>query len=300
MRRFATKVLYVGLGTMGFPIAGVLAKTFPTSVWNRTPAKTEAHSKQFGSIPLLGKSPWEHDLSDIDVMLTCLPTSNEVQAISRDMSAKNARVKPGLVWLDNTSGYPAVSKQIGEELLAKNVYFLDTPISGGRKGAANSTLTIGTSGNKQAYERALPVLQKMGKNITFLGEKVGTAHAWKGLNNLLYGCNLLLAMKAGQAFEKQGIDVDSALKAVMTSSGGCNAMTRVHEYMTHNRTIDYSFLASFLIKDMNIGLSLIEKKDESDPTYRMFTAIRDLYVEAAKKNGYDTAEVFDAFQFIEK
>jgi 3-hydroxyisobutyrate dehydrogenase-like beta-hydroxyacid dehydrogenase len=107
-------------------------------------------------------------------------------------------------------------------------------------------------------------------------------------------------MKAGQAFEKQGIDVDSALKAVMTSSGGCNAMTRVHEYMTHNRTIDYSFLASFLIKDMNIGLSLIEKKDESDPTYRMFTAIRDLYVEAAKKNGYDTDEVFDAFQFIEK
>jgi len=298
MRRFATKVLYVGLGTMGFPIAGVLAKTFPTAVWNRTPAKTEAHAKQFGSIPLLGKSPWEHDLSDVDVMLTCLPTSTEVQTISRDMG--NARVKPGLVWLDNTSGFPAVSKEIGKELAVKDVFFLDTPISGGRKGATNSALTIGISGNKQAYERALPVLQQMGKNITFLGETIGTAHAWKGLNNLLYGCNLLLAMKAGQAFEQQGIDVNSALKAVMTSSGGSNSMVRVHEYMTHNRTIDYSFLASFLIKDMNIGLSLIEKRDESDPTYRMFTAIRDLYVEAAKKSGYDTAEVFDAFRFIER
>lgn len=300
MRRFSTKVLYVGLGTMGFPIAGVLSKAFPTAVWNRTQSKTEAHAKQFGTTPLLGPSPWDHDLSDVDVMLTCLPTSNEVQTLSQDLLSKQTRVKPGLVWLDNTSGYPALSKQIGASLLPREVYFLDTPISGGRKGAANSALTIATSGNKQAYERALPVLQKMGKNISYLGEKVGTAHAWKGLNNLLYGCNLLLAMKAGQAFEKQGIDVNTALKAVMTSSGGSNSMVRVHEYMTHNRTIDYSFLASFLIKDMNIGLSLIDKHDENDPTYRMFTIIRDLYVESAKEKGYNTSEVFDAFGFIEK
>ena len=299
-RAFATKVLYVGLGTMGFPIAGVLSKLFPVSVWNRTSSKTAAHAKQFNTTPLMSASVWDHDLSDIDVMLTCLPTSKEVADLSQSMVEKRAQVKPGLVWLDNTSGVPAMSKSIGEGLLQRNVHFLDTPISGGRKGAANSALTIGIAGHQPAYELALPVLKAMGKNITYLGSQIGTAHAWKGLNNLLYGCNLLLAMKAAQAFEKQGIDADRALKAVMTSSGGSNSMVRVHEYVTHSRTIDYSFLASFLIKDMNIGLELIPKSSENDPTYKMFTGIRDLYVESAKKHGYEKSEVFDAFQHIER
>jgi len=86
---------------------------------------------------------------------------------------------------------------------------------------------------------------------------------------------------------------------MMTSSGGSNSMVRVHEYCTHNRTIDYSVKANALIKDMDIGLSMIEKKGENDPTIEMFTHIRDIYFKMAQEKDWASAEVFDAFPFIE-
>jgi len=72
---------------------------------------------------------------------------------------------------------------------------MDVPISGGRKGAINASLTIMVGGPKTTYDWILPILQKMGKNIAHISENVGAGHAVKGLNNLLYGCNILLAMK---------------------------------------------------------------------------------------------------------
>ena len=101
----------------------------------------------------------------------------------------------------------------------------------------------------------------MGKNISHIDEKVGAGHSVKGLNNLLYGCNLLLAIKASQSFEKAGIDPVKAMSAVYASSGGSNCNSRVLEFVSNNRNIDYSFKAQALLKDMDIGLSLIDKID---------------------------------------
>jgi 3-hydroxyisobutyrate dehydrogenase-like beta-hydroxyacid dehydrogenase len=81
--------------------------------------------------------------------------------------------------------------------------------------------------------------------------------------------------------EKEGIDPDVALRAMLTSSGGSNSMTRVHEYVTNNRSIDYRFVANGLIKDCNIGLSLINNRFEGDKSYEMFEVVRDIYKEMA-------------------
>lgn len=299
-RAFSTaRLLYMGLGEMGYRIAGTLSKTYPTTVWNRTTSKALAHAEEYKTTPITSSNPFDADLSDIDFILTCLPTSKEVRYYAEKLVESKQPTKKGLIWLDNTSGEPKASGEIACMLRKKDVSFLDTPISGGRKGAINASLTIMTSGPKSDFEKSLPILQKMGKNIAHIGERVGQAHAVKGLNNLLYGCNILLAMKVAQALERYHIDADKALKAMMTSSGGSNSMVRVHEYVTHNRTIDYSFTAANLIKDMEIGLQLIDKRYENDPAVTMFETIKDIYKEVEKAKG-EKAEVFDAFSHIEK
>lgn len=293
------QLLYLGLGEMGYRIAGTLSKTYPTTVWNRTTSKAIAHAEEYQTTALTGENPFDSDLSEVDVILTCLPTSKEVRYYAEKLLESNQPLKKGLIWLDNTSGEPDASAQIAELLRHKEVSFLDTPISGGRKGATNASLTIMIAGPKPDFDKSLPILQKMGQNISHIGEQVGQAHAVKGLNNLLYGCNILLAMKVAQALDRYDIDSDKALKAMMTSSGGSNSMVRVHEYVTHNRTIDYSFTATNLIKDMEIGLKLIDQRFENDPSVTMFETIRDIYKEVEVVKG-ERAEVFDAFTHIEK
>lgn len=86
---------------------------------------------------------------------------------------------------------------------------------------------------------------------------------------------------------------------MLTSSGGSNSMVRVHEYVTNNRTIDYRFVANGLIKDCNIGLSLLNKRTEDDKSYQMFEVVRDIFKEMAETTDWDSADVFDVFRHIE-
>lgn len=86
-----------------------------------------------------------------------------------------------------------------------------------------------------------------------------------------------------------GIDPDKALTAMMTSSGGSNSMKRVHEYVTNNKTIDYAFLANLLVKDINIGLSLVPHEADNDKVFTALNNVRDTYEAAAKNAGWDSA-----------
>lgn len=294
------KCLYIGLGVMGGPIAGCLSKTFPTSVWNRTTSKALAHAEQYQTQALTGTSPFQEGLSEMDFIMTCLPTSKEVHSMAKLLLSTPLPRKESLIWIDNTSGQPSDSNQIAAELAEQRISFIDAPVSGGRKGANAAALTIMVSGEKQAVDHAMPIFQAMGKNINYLGPDVGTAHAVKGLNNLLFASNLLMAMKVAQSLVRQGINPDAALRTMLTSSGGSNAMTRVHEYVTHDKTIDYRFLSGLLVKDMDIGLGQVHERFPSDPSYEMFKTIRDIYAESTQEKGEATADVFDVYDFIER
>jgi 3-hydroxyisobutyrate dehydrogenase len=113
---------------MGYRIAGRLTSKFPTSVWNRTTAKATTHAGEFNSTAMSGASPWDNDISGVNVVLSCLPTSHEVMAIARDVPDRTGNP---LIWIDNTSGEPEVSAAIAAILAPKGVQFLDAPVSGG-------------------------------------------------------------------------------------------------------------------------------------------------------------------------
>jgi 3-hydroxyisobutyrate dehydrogenase len=108
--------LYIGLGTIGYLIAGNLARNFPTFVWNRTQAKTLAHADEYGSVPILSSSPWDVDLSAVNIIFTCLPTSKEVSIFAELLPEMGRKI-----WLDNTSGDPEITTEIAAMLSEKNV-----------------------------------------------------------------------------------------------------------------------------------------------------------------------------------
>lgn len=109
-------------------------------------------------------------------------------------------------------------------------------------------------GPTEYFERSVEVLNAAGKNIVHLSETVGAGHIVKSVNNLLYGCNIMLAMKATQAFENLGIDPVKALETIQTSSGGSNSINLIKEYVGNNRQANYDFKISLLIKDIDIGI----------------------------------------------
>jgi hypothetical protein len=86
---------------------------------------------------------------------------------------------------------------------------------------------------------------------------------------------------------------------MLTSSGGSNSMKRVHEYVTNNKTIDYAFLTSLLVKDINIGLSLVPGSQDADKVVQALTNVRDVLENSAQHHGYDSSQVFDTYDFIE-
>lgn len=297
-RKFSQpRLLYIGLGEMGYPLSGTLSKTFPTQVWNRTFSKAEKHANEYKTTAVKGKNPFANDLSEIDLIFTCLPTSKEVNSFADLLINSKSPRKSNLVWVDNTSGVPKISKEIAKKLEENQIGFIDAPVSGGRAGALAGQLAVMVGGPLKYYEKAAPVLQTLAKSLIHIDEQVGSGHAVKAYNNLLYACNIILAMKAAQSLEANGINVDKALSIMMAGSGGSNSMQRVHKYATNNRKIDYNFKTKLLIKDMDIGLSLFGEA-EKDSVLQILKKIRKIYNDAAKPN-WDESDVFDLYSFIE-
>lgn len=298
IRKFSSPhLLYVGMGEMGYHISGTLSKKFPVTVWNRTFAKAQKHASEYNTTALTGTDPFAHDISHIDVIFSCLPTSNEVSLFADKLIASKSPKKSNLVWVDNTSGVPATSKEIAKRLEEHNIGFLDAPISGGRAGAIKGQLAVMVGGPAKYFQLVEQVLQPLAKSLIHIDEKVGSGHAVKGYNNLLYACNILLAMKTAQSLEVNGVNVDKALRTMMAASGGSNSMSRVHQYATNNRTIDYNFKTNLLIKDMEIGLSMFDNQDK-DPVFAVFKEIKKIYNDCAKPN-WENSDIFDLYSFIE-
>ncbi len=242
------QVAFIGLGTMGYPMAGHLARRFETLVWNRTASKAQAHAQQFGS----------HAVADLretaraDFIFTCLPTSVEVEAMVQQVLPQ---LKPGTVWIDCTSGDPNHSRRIARHLQEAGCDFLDAPVSGGKAGAEAGTLTVMVGGNRDTFERALPVVQAFAGKVFHVGD-VGAGHAVKAVNNMLLAIALLSAAEGLVTLVKQGVDPAIALEVINVSSGR-SFSTEVHfPERVLTREFPNTFSLALLAKDARIAVSM--------------------------------------------
>ena len=255
------RVSFLGLGAIGAPMAGHLARAHSLTVWNRTTARAAEFAARHGA--RAAATPREA-AAGAEVVITCLPTSREVEALLPGPAGLEQGLARGSLLLDCTSGDPATSRRISERLAARGVAFADAPVSGGVNGAEAGTLTVMVGGDSMTFARARPILSAFGNRIEHLGP-VGAGHAMKAVNNALLAVNLIAVGEGLSALVKAGVSARIAVDVLNASSG----RSFVSEALVPDRVLTgrwaRTFRLALLDKDVSIARTFLKDSGVAGP-----------------------------------
>lgn len=256
-----TPVAFLGLGAIGTPMARHLARPeFPLTVWNRTTSKAASFAAAHGARH--ASSPADA-ARGADVVITCLPTSRDVESLLDGPDGLLAGLAKGALVVDCTSGDPATSQRIAARLAGVGVGFIDAPVSGGVAGAEKGALTVMVGGDAVLLERAMPVLQAFGQKIVHCGG-IGTGDALKAVNNALLAVHIWSTAEGLLALARAGVKPDIALDVINASSGRSNSSMNLFPERVLTRAFPRTFRLALLDKD--IGIAAQVARDEKVPS----------------------------------
>jgi 3-hydroxyisobutyrate dehydrogenase len=255
------RISFLGLGAIGWPMAARLAGSATLTVWNRTRARADsfaaAHRAEVAATP-------REAATNADAIITCLSTSADVESLLDGPAGLLEGLAPGALFLDCTSGDPAVSRRIAERVRAVGAAFADAPVSGGTNGAEAGTLTVMIGADDVTFSRARDVVRPFAARVEHMGP-VGTGHAMKAVNNALLAVNILAAGEGLAALVKAGVPAAKALEVLNASSG----RSFVSEQLIPERVLTGAFPRTFrlalLAKDTGIALGLAEELEVDTP-----------------------------------
>lgn len=284
------KVAFLGLGAIGAPMASHLTdEPFDLTVWNRTGEKARAFAEEHG---VYAEEKIADAVRDADVVITCLPSSREVQAM---LDSIMSGIRQGALMIDCTSGDPATSRRIASKLGERNVAFVDAPVSGGVKGAVAGTLTVMCGGTEKNVERARPVLQAFGKKIIRCGD-VGAGDAVKAMNQALLAIHIWSAGEALAALAKLGVSAEVALDVINGSSGRSNSSENLFPERVIGRKYPRTFRIALLDKDVGIAAEIV---DETQTPAPLIDLAAKLFADAHEQLG-EEADHVEAVRVIEE
>jgi 3-hydroxyisobutyrate dehydrogenase len=276
------RVAFLGLGDIGTLMASHLARDpFELVVWNRTASKAEAFAREHRA--QVAATPAEA-VRDAQVVITCLPSSVEVEAVLHGENGMLGALSKGAVLIDCTSGDPPTSRSIAAELSGRGIGFIDAPVSGGTSAAKAGTLTVMWGGEQSVFERIRPVMEAFGKKIVHAGA-VGSGDALKAVNNALLAVHILSAAEGLAVLVKAGVDPNVALEVINASSGRSNSSENLIPQRVLTRAFPRTFRLALLEKDIGIAAVLAEDLDAKTPlislTAERFHEARELLGEKA-------------------
>lgn len=246
-----TRVGFVGLGTMGTPMARNLAKAgFRLAVASRTAAKARALAEELGA--QFCETPEEVG-RESDVVVSCLPDSPEVEEVHLGAHGTVRGARPGTVVVDCSTIASEAARAIADRLAAAEIAFLDAPVSGGQKGATEGTLTFFLGGDAGALEKARPVLQAMGKRVTHLGP-AGAGQLGKAANQIAVAGNLVAVSETLAFARRAGLPLEALHEALL---GGAAASWMLE--VLGRKMIDRDFRPAFAIKHQQKDLAIVLK-----------------------------------------
>lgn len=287
-----TTVGFLGLGAIGTPMAARLAGRGGLVVWNRTAERAVQFARRVGA--QAARTPREL-AARADVLITCLPTSREVEGLLDGPDGILVGVRPGTLFLDCTSGDPATSRRLAARLAELDVAFADAPVSGGTNGAEAGTLTIMVGADAETFARARPVLEAFGSRIDHLGP-VGAGHATKAVNQGLLAVNILAVGEGLAALAKAGVPARAAVDVVNQSSG----RSFVSESLVPDRVLTgrwpQTFRLALLEKEVGIALELMRETGVEGPVFHL---AGELFSRARAALGED-ADYLEAIRLIEE
>ena len=215
-----TAVAFLGLGAMGLPMAEhILAAGFPLTVWNRTPHKADA---LVAAGALRAESP-QAAAQTAEVVLTCLPTQDEVRDVLQRPDGLLAGFARGATFVDTSTIDPSASQQLIALCAEHGIDMIEAPLSGGTIGAKSGTLTMMIGGDAAVLERVRPVLESMAKNIFHVGGP-GLGQALKLCNQMIAGAQTIALAEAYAILHAAGVDAKLATDVFAVSTANCVAI----------------------------------------------------------------------------
>ncbi len=275
------KIGFIGMGIMGKPMSLNLLKAgFDVTVYNRTESKT-AEPVSRGAKK--AHTP-DEAAADSTVIITIVSDTPDVESVILGKNGVIESIRPDSVVIDMSTISPEATREIAARLKEKGAHMLDAPVSGGEQGAIDGTLSIMTGGETAVFERCLPVLQAMGKNVIHVGLN-GMGQTVKLVNQILVTGTLNSVVEALIFAQKSGVDLEKTIDAVKGGAAGswqlANLAPRIIE-----RDFRPGFMIDLLVKDLNL---VTESAGEMGIDLPVTSRVKEMYeklqAEGEGKNG---------------
>jgi 3-hydroxyisobutyrate dehydrogenase len=291
----ALRVAFIGLGVMGYPMAGHLARAGHTvSVYNRTAEKARQWVAEYGGRS--ASTPAEA-AADQDVVLACVGRDADLRDVTLGRHGAFATMKRDAVFVDHTTASAGIARELAEEAHKRGFHFVDAPVSGGEQGAKNGQLTIMCGGSAAAYAKAEPVMAAYARQCLRLGE-AGSGQLTKMVNQICIA-GLVQALSEGLSFARAaGLDAQGVIDVISKGAAQSWQMENRHKTMLTNH-FEHGFAVEWMRKDLGIVLDEARRNGAALPV----TALVDqFYAEVENMGGkrWDTSSLFARLEATRK
>jgi 3-hydroxyisobutyrate dehydrogenase len=289
------KTAFIGLGVMGYPMAGHLAaKGHEVTVYNRTAAKAEAWAKQHG-----GRSaPTPRAAAEgAEIVFACVGNDDDLRSVTIGPDGAFHGLASGAVFVDHTTASASVARELFTAARERGAHFIDAPVSGGQAGAENGVLTVMCGGEAEPYARAEPVIAAFARACRLMGP-AGAGQLTKMVNQICIA-GLLQGLSEGLHFaQKAGLDGKAVLEVISKGAAGSWQMENRGTTMLDDR-FDFGFAVDWMRKDLGICLEEADNNSASLPA----TALIDQFYKDVQKLGggrWDTSSLIRRLRSVDR
>ena len=271
------QVAFLGLGVMGYPMAGHLtAKGHAVTVYNRTTAKAEAWVAQYGGRMALSPALAARDA---DYVMACVGNDDDLRDLCTGAEGAFGGMQAGAVFVDHTTVSAQVTRELAAIATASGIGFVDAPVSGGQAGAQNGALSVMCGGSAADYGKAEPIIASYARICRRLGES-GAGQLAKMMNQICIA-GLMQGLSEALAFgEKAGLDGAAVVEVISQGAAGSWQMANRHKTMLAD-TFDFGFAVDWMRKDLGICLKTADEIGAALPV----TALVDQFYKDVQRMG---------------
>ncbi|MFL3649763.1 MAG: NAD(P)-dependent oxidoreductase [Pseudoalteromonas sp.] len=289
------KVAFIGLGVMGYPMAGHLAKAgHSVCVYNRTTAKAQTWTEQYSGC--FAPTPREA-VSNADIVFMCVGNDDDLRSVVYGDDGVLAGMLPHTILVDHTTTSAEVAREVAAKAALQNIDFIDAPVSGGQAGAENGVLTVMAGGNEAVFAKAQPVMAAFSRFSQLLGE-VGSGQLCKMVNQICIA-GVVQGLAEGLHFAKQaGLDGEKVIETISKGAAGSWQMENRYKTMWAGE-YEFGFAVDWMRKDLGIALDEAKNNGATLP----ITATVDQYyadVQALGGGRYDTSSLLARIEALHK
>ncbi len=270
-------VAFLGLGVMGYPMAGhLVAKGHSVTVYNRTPAKAAAWVAEHGGA--LADTPAQA-AAGAEFVMTCVGNDDDLRSVCLGPDGAFAGMAAGAILVDHTTVSAIVTRELAQAGRAHGLGFIDAPVSGGQAGAVNGALSVMCGGDADTYAKAEPVIAAYARICRRLGDS-GAGQLAKMMNQIAIA-GLVQGLAEALAFgQKAGLDGEAVVEVISQGAAGSWQMVNRHKTMLAD-TFDFGFAVDWMRKDLGICLAAADEIGASLPV----TALVDQFYKDVQRMG---------------